>query len=325
MPVGRVVVQHLLVAVHVDFTDGVDGLGLEQQEPGANRAVTVLEAGRYETVFHHGQLGAGFSSHCIGRAGIPDRVPGTTLAFTHGARTEQVHTAAGCQQAGLELVNEYLVLASGEADSTGDAVLVVLVVDQLHDEDTLGDVVGAQRLLGGLGDDPLVGFAVDHDLPLAGTDRLAAVLQRGHALGTVETLTVLVELPDRQAPLFEQVYGFIDVSTQVIGQVVTGDTHQVVGDHARVIGRILLGADVGVDCGQTLRNCTGAVHGGLVDQLDLETGTFCPAHDFITSAAACHTTTDKKNVYFFFDDFRITKFTCHCQIPLARYCTLGPD
>ena len=51
-------------------------------------------------------------------------------------------------------------------DSTGDAVLVVLVVDQLDDEHALLDVVGTECLLGGLSDDPLVGFAVDHDLPL---------------------------------------------------------------------------------------------------------------------------------------------------------------
>jgi hypothetical protein len=112
------------------------------------------------------------------------------------------------------------------------------------------------------------------------------------------------------------VYGFINVAAQVIGQVVTGNTHQVVGDHAGIIGRVLLGADVRIDSGQTLCNCTGAVHGGLVDQLDLETGTFRPAHDFITSAAACHTTADQKNVYFLFDDLWITKFTCHVSFLL---------
>ena len=32
------------------------------------------------------------------------------------------------------------------------------------------------------GDDPLAGLAVDHDLPLARTDRLAAILQRSQLL-----------------------------------------------------------------------------------------------------------------------------------------------
>jgi hypothetical protein len=34
-----------LLLDHVHFAEGVGGLGLEQQEPGADRAVTVLEAG----------------------------------------------------------------------------------------------------------------------------------------------------------------------------------------------------------------------------------------------------------------------------------------
>ena len=99
LPVGRVVVQHLLVLGHVVFAVGVGGLGLEQQEPGADRAVAVLEAGRHEAVFHHGHLGAGLGGHRVGRTGVPHRVPGAARAFADGARTEQVHAAAGGQQA----------------------------------------------------------------------------------------------------------------------------------------------------------------------------------------------------------------------------------
>jgi hypothetical protein len=101
--------------------------------------------------------------------------------------------------------------------------------------------------------------------------RLGAVM--AHALG--------VGLPDRQAPLLEQVHRVVDVAAEVVGQVVARDAHQVVGDHAGVVGRVLLGADVGVDRGQALRHGAGAVHGGLVDQLDLQ---FLPVSALTASA-----------------------------------------
>src|SRR5512139_534712 len=317
LPVGGVVVQQFLVLHHVDFAVGVDGLGLEQQEPGADRAVAVLEAGGNEAVFHHGQLGAGLGSHRVGAARVPYRVPGTAGAFTDGARTEDVHAATGSQQDRLGLVDVDLVVASREADGPGDAVGVVLVVDQLDDEDALLDAVHAERLLGGFGNDPLVGLAVDHDLPFAGTHRLAAVLQRGQALRAVVALAVLVGFPDRQAPFLEQVHGVVDVAAEVVGEVVAGDAHQVVGDHAGVVGGILLGADVGVDRGQALRHGAGAIHRGLVDQLDLEIhaelglGGVGPAHDFVTGAAASHATADQEDVEILLDNFGITKFSSH--------------
>jgi hypothetical protein len=126
-----------------------------------------------------------------------------------------------------------------------------------------------------------------------------------------------VGLPDRQAPLFEQVHGVVDVAAQVVGQVVAGDAHQVVGDHARVVGRILLVADVGVDRGQALRHGAGAVHGGLVHQLDLEflaglgLDGLGPAHHFVCRAAAGHAAADQQNVQLFLDDFGCFKCSSH--------------
>jgi hypothetical protein len=104
---------------------------------------------------------------------------------------------------------------------------------------------------------------------------------------------------------------------EVVGQVVAGDAHQVVGDHAGVVSGILLGADVGVDRGQALRHGAGTVHRGLVDQLDLQVhaqfglGGVCPAHDFVTGAAASHATADQEDVDFLLDNFGITKFSSH--------------
>ena len=84
-----------------------------------------------------------------------------------------------------------------------------------------------------------------------------------------------------------------------------------------VVGGILLGADVGVDRGQTLRHGAGAVHRGLVDQFDLEVdahlglGGICPAHDFVTGAATSHAAADQEDVQFLLDNFGITKFSSH--------------
>ena len=111
-------------------------------------------------------------------------------------------------------------------------------------------------------------------------------------------MLAFVGLPDRQAPFFEQVHGFVDVTAHVVGQVVAGDAHQVVGDHAGVVGGLLL-ADVGVDRGQTLRNGAGTVHGGLVDQLDLQV-VANPALHLVSGAACGHAATDHENIDFEF-------------------------
>ncbi len=331
LAIRRVVVEHLLVLDHVVFAVGVDGLGLEEQEPGTHRAVAVLEARRHEAVFHHRQLGAGLGGHGVGGAGVPHRVPGAARAFAHRARTEQVDAAAGGQQHGLGLVDVDAVLAHREAHRAGDARGVVLVVDELDDEDALLDAVQAQRLLGRLGDDPLVRLAVDHDLPLARAHRLAAVLQRRQVflecLGAVVAHAVGVGLPDRQAPFLEQVHRFVDVAPEVVGQVVARDAHQVVGDHARVVGRVLLGADVGVDRRQALGHGAGTVHRRLVDELDLQLlpglglHGLGPAHHFISRTAAGHAAADEQDVQFFLDDFGILEGT-H-DVSLSQRWLLG--
>ena len=56
----------------------------------------------------------------------------------------------------------------------------------------------------------------------------------------------------------------IDVAAQVVGQVVAGDAHQVVGDHARVVGGILLGrwvliADRPLRHGARSRSCQSSL------------------------------------------------------------------
>ena len=112
------------------------------------------------------------------------------------------------------------------------------------------------------------------------------------------------------------------MTAQVVGQVVTGDAHEVVGDHAGIVRRVLLGTDIGVDGGQTLGHGAGAVHGGLVNQSDFQIdarfllGGIRPLHDFVASTAAGHAAANQEDVNLFLDDLRISKFTSHFSTSL---------
>ena len=65
------------------FTQTIEGLGFEQQEPCTNRAVTVFKTGRGETVFHHGKFSTDLHGHGIGGTSIPYRIPCAAFAFTN--------------------------------------------------------------------------------------------------------------------------------------------------------------------------------------------------------------------------------------------------
>jgi len=156
------------------LTQPVKGLCLEEQEPGTHRAVAVLESGRGEAVFHHGQLGTHLRTHGVGGTRVPYRVPGTALAFALGTRHVDVYSAAAGHHHGLALDDIHFVFTHAEAHRAGDGVFLVGIQQQLHDEDPFQDVLFAKGLFGCFCHDALVRLAVDHDLPLAGTDRLGA-------------------------------------------------------------------------------------------------------------------------------------------------------
>ena len=312
--IRSVLLQHLLVLDDVVLAERVRRLRLEEQEPGADRAVAVLEAGRHEAVLHHGQLSTDLCRHGIGRARVPHRIPHAAHALACGARTEHVHRAAGDIEDRLGLEHVELVLAHREADGTRDPVGIVGIAQVLHDEHALIDVLHAERLLGGLRDDGLVALAVDHDLPAARADRLAAVLQRLAAgllpAGAVDAAAALHLLPDRKAPLLEQMDRVVDVTADVVDQIVTGDAHEV-GRHvaAIVLRRVL--AQVGVDSREAHRHRTGAVHRRLVHERDLDVAAR-PTLGLEGRAARGHAATDDQDVGFMLDDFGITECTCHC-------------
>ena len=279
---------------HVVFVVGIGGLSFEEQEPGADGAVTIFKAGGHETVFHKNHFGADFSGHGIGGTGIPDGIPGTTLTFTHGPGPEDVDDAAAGHDHGFAFEDIGFVFTDAEAYGAADLVAVLLVGQQLDDEDALVDVVHAQGVLGGFAHDHLVGFAVDHALPAAGTTAFAAVFQQGQTLVTssltVDGVTFVVFLPDGQTPILEVMHGLVDMGTDGVDQVFPDDAHEVGAHHFHIIVNFIFRANVGVDGGQTHGHGAGAIQGGLVNQDGLQAGGFGPGSSFNRGAGAGHTT-----------------------------------
>src|SRR5665647_1969668 len=117
----------------------------------------------------------------------------------------------------------HFILASGETYSTSDLVGLVLVKEHLHDEDTLKAVLGTKGGFGWLSNDALIGLTIDHDLPFTGTNWSTAFTQALGRGSTIEGFTVGIFLPDWEAPLFEQLYGLIHVTTTIIDQIFTNN------------------------------------------------------------------------------------------------------
>ncbi len=61
-----VLVEQGPVFLLIVLTHGVLGLGLEEQEPGADRSVAILETRRHEAIFHHRELGTALGRHRVG-------------------------------------------------------------------------------------------------------------------------------------------------------------------------------------------------------------------------------------------------------------------
>ena len=113
------------ITAHVAFTQTVKCFGLEEQEPGTHRTVTVFITRRGETVFHHGKLGTDLHAHGIGGAGIPDRIPGASLTFTDAAGLVDVHGAAAGNHHGVAFNDVDFVFTNGKTDCAGDPVLFI--------------------------------------------------------------------------------------------------------------------------------------------------------------------------------------------------------
>ena len=196
---------------------------LEQQEPGADRAVAVLEAGEHDPVLHLDHLGACVAiTQAVGRSAAPRRIPGPSHAFADRPRLEDVRSAAGGDDDRFRPEDVETPVADVEADGTGDAVGTRLVHQQMGHHDPVVHLAGG--LPGGLGDDRLVALAVDHDLPFA-FSQIPAGLRVLH---------------DRQAPLLELVDRGVDMPGDVVDQVLPHQPHQVAACVAHEVLRLVL-------------------------------------------------------------------------------------
>ncbi len=192
-----------------------------------------------------------------------------------------MHRAAHGRHDGLGLEDVELLFAHGKTNGARD---LVAVHQRGDDEDALIDLsVGfLEGVLGGLGHDDLVGLAVDHELPPA----------------LVDVLAVRVG-PDGEAPLLKQVDGAVDVTGDGSHQVVTGDAHQVLLNVVDVIlDGVLAAGDINVlvDRRQAHGDRTGAVHGSLVHEGDLDVILLGPIRGLDSGAAGGHAAAQDQQV-----------------------------
>ncbi len=108
----------------VFLAEAVLGVGLEMQEVGADRAVSVLEPRQDDPVLHLGHLRAGEDRQRIGRCAAPRRVPGPPHAFTDRARLEDVRCAAGAHDDGFRAKHVEVAGADIEAHGACDPIAV---------------------------------------------------------------------------------------------------------------------------------------------------------------------------------------------------------
>ncbi len=277
---------------HVLFTHCVGCAGLEQEEPSADRAVTIFKTNRDEAHFLAGHFCAGHNGEICGGAGIPRRIPGAAEAFTDGPGTEYVYCAAhqsdGCF--GFEYVK--LVFTYAEAYA---ADAFVAVHKGLGDENALiqpileaGFVHG---VLCGFGHEHFIGLTVDHDLPTAFMHVLAGVV-----------------FPNGEAPFLEKMDGRVNVTSDIVHQVFTGYAHEILTNVLHVVfQRIFAGcvADVLVDGGKTHCNSAGTVHSGFVNHGHAEAMLLRPICCFKGGATGRHTTTDDEEISIDYYGFKI--------------------
>jgi len=258
---------------------GVGGVGLEQQEPGADRAVAVLEARQHNLVLHLHHLRAGLDQQSVGRGAAPGRVPGPARAFADRPRPVDVRGAPGGDDHRLRPEDMAAAIPDVEADGAGDPVGTRPVQQQVGHHDPVVDLAGGLRR--GLGDDRLVALAVDHDLPAAFPQVMAG----------------LRILHDRQSPLLELVHRGIDMAGDVVDQVFAHQPHQVAARVAHVVLRLVLAplhAHVAVDRRQAVGDGAAALDVRLLDHDDLQVA--APEPRFVGRPAAAEAAADDQHV-----------------------------
>ena len=195
------------------------------------------------------------------------------------------------------------IFTGRETDRACNLVFYVLVKKHLDDENSFQAVLFAKSGFRGLGNDTFIGLAVDHDLPFTGTYRRSAFTQGLGRLGAVKVFSIIADLPDRESPFLKQFDRLVNVTAEVIDEVLANNAHQVVTDHLDVVlNRVF--ADVGVDSGKSLCNSAGTLHGSLVDKGDFHVSR-SPFHYLECGTASGHATADDKDIAFVLNNFRI--------------------
>ena len=282
MPVDVVAHQFLGVVVPlrlVLLAVAVLRVRLEMEEVGADGTVAVLESGQHDAIFHLRHLGADLDRQRVRGRAAPRRIPRPPHSLAHGARLEDVRRAAGADDDGLRAEHVEVARPDIESDGAGDPVGLALVHQQVRDHDPVVDL--GRGLARRFGDDRLVAFAVDHDLPLA-----FALVPPG--LGVPH---------DRKAPFLELVHRGIDVPGDVVAQVFAHQAHQVVAGIADVVlGLVLapLHAHVAVDRVEALGDGAAALDVRFLDADDLEVAS--PVAGLVGRSAAGHAAADDEDV-----------------------------
>src|SRR5262249_47085235 len=166
-----------------------------------------------------------------------------------------------------------------EGDSPRDPGGGLLIHQQGGDHDPVVDF--GSGLARGLGDDRLVALAVDHDLPFA-----FALISPGFRVPH-----------DGETPLLELVDRGVDVSSDIVAQILPDQTHEVVARVAdMVFGPIFvpLHAHVTVDRIQALCDCAAALDVRFFHAYDLEVA--APVPGFVSGPAPAHAAADDKDV-----------------------------
>ncbi len=307
--VGLPVLEFGFALGHVVAAERIGRARLEQEEPGADRSVRVLEAHGNEPHFLARHLGARLQREVGGRAGVPGRIPRAAHALSGTARLEHVHRATHGREGRLGLEHVERVVAHREADRADAPVAVHQRPDDEHAFVDLADAGLQQRVLRRLGHDDLVGFAVDHQLPPAFVDEPARVV-----------------LPDGQAPLLEQVDRRVHVPGDVRDEILAGDPHEVVADVVHVVLDGVLAvpkADVLVDRGEPHRDGARAIDGGLVDERDLQPVLVRPVRGLHGGAARRHAAPEDQQVGFDHNSFKTghvvsSSSAAGCRQPAGR-------
>src|SRR5262245_36612207 len=186
---------------------------------------------------------------------------------------------AGGYDDGLRAEDVVVPVTDVETDGASDPVGFRVVHQQVGHHDPVVDFGGG--LAGGLRDDRLVTFAVNHDLPFA-----LALVPPGF------------RVPHHgETPLLELVNCGVHVAGDIVAQILPHQTHEVVPGVADMVLWLVLvplHAHVAVDRVKALRDGAAALDVRLLDAHNLQVAP--PIPGFVCGPAASHAAADDEDI-----------------------------